>query len=522
MGSVSYFLYLVTDSSPDFLNGRDIVDVVEGAIRGGVTAVQLREKTRDTADIANLGKRLHNVTRRHGVPLIINDRVDVALAVGAEGVHLGQEDLDCRTARKVLGERAIIGATASSVDEARAAIEAGADYLGIGTVYKTPTKEDTKSILGTAGVQSILHYLEFSGHKIPAVAIGGINTSNAHIVLQESQHEARSLDGLAVVSAIMGAADPEKAASELVAAMYGSAASQRAEELVLARHMRGLLYEAASIVQQVAQSTPLSHNMTNLVVQNFAANVALAVGGSPIMAGNGDEAPDLAQIEPGALVINMGSCDAESVENYVKALTAYNAKDRPVLLDPVGGGATQLRRQAVRTLLGSGHFTVIKGNEGEIKAALTNAGAQQQQRGVDSAPSDLTLEQRAELARELAVHEKCVVLLTGVTDIITDHERTYAVANGHPLLGRITGSGCTLGTTVSCCLAVRPKMALEACLAGVLLFELAAERAAAQPSVEGPGTFVPKFIDKLVEISDEAKEGGVAWVEGARVSVVKI
>ena len=155
MDSIDYSLYLVTDSTPPILGGRDLVEVVEAAIEGGVTIVQYRDKVSDTALLVSTARKLHAVTRKSNIPLLINDRVDVALAVGCEGVHIGQDDLglccsqplafiadlhtDLSSARKLLGDRAIIGVTVSTIDEARKACSEGANYLGIGTVFGTPT-----------------------------------------------------------------------------------------------------------------------------------------------------------------------------------------------------------------------------------------------------------------------------------------------------------------------------------------------------------------------------------------------
>lgn len=137
--AVDYSLYLVTDSTAAILGDRRLDEVVEAALRGGVGVVQLRDKTSDTAALVATARRLHAVTRRHGVPLLVNDRVDVALAAGCEGVHVGQDDMDLSLARRLLGPDAIIGVTVGTVDEALRACEGGADYLGIGTVYATPT-----------------------------------------------------------------------------------------------------------------------------------------------------------------------------------------------------------------------------------------------------------------------------------------------------------------------------------------------------------------------------------------------
>lgn len=137
---VDYSLYLVTDSTLAILGaGRDLAAVVEAAVRGGVTCVQLRDKTADTGELVAAGRRLHGVCRAAGVPLLINDRVDVALAVGCEGVHVGQDDMDLATARRLLGPDAIVGVTAGNAAEVDAAVAGGADYLGIGTVFATAT-----------------------------------------------------------------------------------------------------------------------------------------------------------------------------------------------------------------------------------------------------------------------------------------------------------------------------------------------------------------------------------------------
>ena len=134
-----YSLYLVTDSTKAILQDRDLFEVVEDAIRGGVTIVQYRDKTSATGDLIANGEKLHAITQRYSIPLLINDRVDVALAIGAEGVHLGQDDMDMRTARQLMGHSAIIGISANSVRDAQVAVEEGADYLGIGAMFATPT-----------------------------------------------------------------------------------------------------------------------------------------------------------------------------------------------------------------------------------------------------------------------------------------------------------------------------------------------------------------------------------------------
>ncbi|KAL6852073.1 Hydroxyethylthiazole kinase family domain-containing protein [Trichoderma novae-zelandiae] len=496
---LDYSVYLVTDSTPAILGTKDLVRVVEAALQGGVSIVQYRDKHSDRATAVETARRLLEVTRRFGVPLLVNDRVDVAAEVGCEGVHIGQDDMAYEEARKLLGPDKIIGVTASSIEEALAACKAGADYLGLGTVYATSTKKDTKSIIGPSGIRSILHALAASGYaSTPTVCIGGINSANATAVLVESSAAPlKSLDGVAVVSALVAAADPAAAARDL-----------------LGRVVTG---RVPDVVRAVAEGTPLSHNMTNLVVQNFAANVALAVGASPIMANYAEEAADLAKLG-GSLVINMGTVTPDGLKNHIQAIQAYNAAGGPVVLDPVGAGATSIRRAAVQTLLSAGAFTVIKGNEGEIQ---TVGGTSVTQRGVDSSTS-LTIPQRAALAKSVSRRTGAVVVVTGKTDVVSDGARTLRIDNGHAYLGRVTGTGCTLGTTVSAMVAAFGGDRLVAVVAGLVMFEVAAERAAVREDVRGPGTFVPAFIDELSAIREETVRGDVKWLAAARVEAVEV
>ena len=437
----------------------------------------------------------------------------MALAVGAEGVHIGQDDLDLATARKLLGERAIIGVTACSVEEALKAAAGGADYLGLGTVFATPTKENAKFIVGCSGVRTMLNALVNAGHRdISTVCIGGVNASNAQRVLYQSRGLDKGLDGIAVVSAIMGTEDPRGAANELRRLIAEPPAFARVVQSTDEITMQKIQKEVPIIVKKLADTTPLCHNMTNLVVQNIAANVALCIGASPIMSNNGLEAADLAKLG-GSLVINMGTVTPEGLQNYLMALKAYNVTGGPVVFDPVGAGATQQRRDAMTKLMAGGYFDVIKGNENEIKTVAGTSGGEQQ-RGVDSGTSTLSLAQKTKLVKDLAKQERNVVLMTGKQDVISDGSRTLIVENGHEYLGAITGSGCCLGTTVASFLVVHHEDRLMATLSGMLMFEIAAEMAAANDSVHGPGTFVPAFLDALYAVH---KNVASTWCESARV-----
>ena len=197
-----YSLYLVTDRTLSL--GRSTVEVVRAAIRGGVSCVQLREKGCSTREFMDEARLLKTLLAGTGVPLFINDRLDVALAVGADGVHLGQNDLAIADARRLVGNRMIIGISAESVADAIRAEAEGADYIGASPVFTTPTKTDTAPPLGLDGLRAIRRAVQ-----LPLVAIGGINADNAAAVLRAGA------DGLAVVSAIVSAPCPRTAAAGL-------------------------------------------------------------------------------------------------------------------------------------------------------------------------------------------------------------------------------------------------------------------------------------------------------------------
>ncbi len=170
---------------------------------------------------------------------------------------------------------------------------------------------------------------------MPAVCIGGINTGNAQQVVQQSASPRNKISGIAVVSAIIAAADPETEARRLRELVKSSPPPQLRGDVELEAQEPPVVAMLPAVLASAAAARPLSHNMTNLVVQNFAANVALAVGGSPIMSNYGEEAKDLAKLG-GALVINMGTITPESLANYVTAIKAYNEAQQPIVFDPVG------------------------------------------------------------------------------------------------------------------------------------------------------------------------------------------
>lgn len=194
-------LYLVTDST--MLRGVSLEEAVEQAILGGVTIVQLRKKNSTSLQFYKTAVKLKEVTDRHKIPLIINDRLDVALCVDAAGVHLGQKDLPCKAVRRILGKDKIIGVSAATIEEAIKAQEDGADYIGAGALFGTNTKTDTRSL-------SIDRLKEIAGKlNIPVVAIGGINSENAVLL------KGTGIGGIAVASGILAQRDVYSAAFSL-------------------------------------------------------------------------------------------------------------------------------------------------------------------------------------------------------------------------------------------------------------------------------------------------------------------
>lgn len=199
-----YGLYLVTDR--ELIGDRDFDAVVLAAVDGGASYVQLREKDATTRDFVQTARRLRPLLKARGVPLIINDRVDVALAVDADGVHLGQRDLDPETARRLLGRDAVLGLSVESMDDVVEAEDTDVDYLGVSPIFETPTKRDT---LGAWGLDGLARVRRRSRH--PLVAIGGLDAGNA------AEAIAAGADAIAVVSAVCAAPDPRRAAADLVA-----------------------------------------------------------------------------------------------------------------------------------------------------------------------------------------------------------------------------------------------------------------------------------------------------------------
>jgi thiamine-phosphate pyrophosphorylase len=200
-------LYVATDRT--LAGGRDVRDIVAAALRGGASAIQLRDKEATMRETLALGSALRGLTREHGALFIVNDRADLALALDADGVHLGQNDLPVAVARRILGPDAIIGVSTNLPEEARRAEEEGASYVGAGPAYLTSTKANTRALLGPQRIAMVR-----AATSLPLVAIGGITAAGVP-ALREA-----GADGICVIGAVLAAADPESATRALAAAWH--------------------------------------------------------------------------------------------------------------------------------------------------------------------------------------------------------------------------------------------------------------------------------------------------------------
>lgn len=199
---MDYSLYVCTDR--DIMTTDTLEEAVELAIKGGATIIQLREKDCTSREFYELALSIKDITDAYEVPLIINDRLDIALAVHADGVHLGQSDIPVQVARNVMGSNCIVGATANTLEKAKEAWQSGADYLGVGDVFGSATKNDTKPV-ELKELKKICDTV-----KIPVVAIGGISKKNIHLLKDTG------VAGVAVISAVLGQTDITAAAEEFI------------------------------------------------------------------------------------------------------------------------------------------------------------------------------------------------------------------------------------------------------------------------------------------------------------------
>ncbi|MDO4531562.1 MAG: hydroxyethylthiazole kinase [Bacillota bacterium] len=261
------------------------------------------------------------------------------------------------------------------------------------------------------------------------------------------------------------------------------------------------------MMENVREKCPLIHNITNYVTVNDCANVLLACGASPIMADDAAEAAEIAAL-CGGLNINIGTLNQRTIPAMFLAGEQANALGHPVVLDPVGAGASALRTKTALELMERIRFTVIRGNISEIKAlALGSGGA----RGVDADVSDAVtkenLSQAVAFAREFAQKTGAVIAITGAIDIVADGEKAYCIYNGHPMMSSITGTGCQLSALTAAYVTANPDTPLEAAAAAVCLMGAAGERAYGRlTEADGNATYRNYIIDAVCRMDGETLE----------------
>jgi hydroxyethylthiazole kinase len=251
-------------------------------------------------------------------------------------------------------------------------------------------------------------------------------------------------------------------------------------------------------LQKVREVNPLVHNITNVVVTNFTANGLLALGASPVMAYAPEEVADMAKIAS-ALVLNIGTLNAQNVESMIIAGKSANENNVPVIFDPVGAGATQYRTDSAQRILSEVKVSVIRGNAAEIANVV---GEKWEIKGVDAGDSKGNT---VELAVASAKKLNAVVVITGKDDVVSDGAITYTVSNGDPILTKVTGTGCLLTSVIGAFTGVEKDL-VKASVSALTFYGIAAEKAAKKTAEHGPGSFQIEFLNQLSLVSKQDVE----------------
>ncbi|MGA7158890.1 MAG: hydroxyethylthiazole kinase [Acidobacteriaceae bacterium] len=259
----------------------------------------------------------------------------------------------------------------------------------------------------------------------------------------------------------------------------------------------------AEVVESVRSKRPLVHHITNIVTVNAVANITLCIGALPVMAHAREEVEQMVEASQ-ALVLNIGTLTPEQVDVMVLAGRRANERGIPVVLDPVGVGATDLRTASARRLMQELSIAIIRGNAAEI-AVL--AGVEAKISGVESLG---TAADPATVAAKFARQQRCVAVVTGAVDVVTDGNHLIRIANGHPMMGTVTGTGCMATAVIGACAAVETNP-LRAAFAALAAYGLAGELAATRS--QGPGTFQVQLFDALASLTAETILAGAHITE---------
>lgn len=265
-------------------------------------------------------------------------------------------------------------------------------------------------------------------------------------------------------------------------------------------------------LENVRNIAPLVHNITNYVTVNDVANVLLACGASPIMSDDREDVEDITAL-CGGLHINIGTLNQNTIPSMLLAGKKANEKRHPVLLDPVGAGASRLRTKTAENLLKEIRFTAIRGNISEVKTLAFGSGST---KGVDADVADVvteeTLPKAISFAKELAKKLDCIIAITGAIDLVADKETCYVIRNGRPEMGRITGTGCQLSGLMTAYLVANPGKELLASAAAVALMGLAGEIGwSRMQEGDGNATYRNRIIDAICHIDGKTLEEGARW-----------
>lgn len=267
-----------------------------------------------------------------------------------------------------------------------------------------------------------------------------------------------------------------------------------------------------TMLENVKKETPLVHNITNYVTVNDCANILIACGGAPIMS---DEIKDVREITAvcTALNINIGTLSERTIPAMLEAGKISNNLGHPVVLDPVGAGASTFRTNTARQLIEEIRFSVVRGNISEIKALATNS---ESTKGVDANDSDSINENNIEgvvaLAKGFAEKTGAVIAITGATDIVADADKAYIITNGHPMMSKISGTGCMLSSMTAAYIGANSNDILKACAAAVCAMGLCGERAFAKLAAdEGNLTYRNRLFDEVFHLTHEELEKGARY-----------
>lgn len=265
-------------------------------------------------------------------------------------------------------------------------------------------------------------------------------------------------------------------------------------------------------LENVRKNVPLVHNITNYVTVNDVANILLACGGSPIMSDEPEDVEDITSI-CGGLNINIGTLHKSSIEGMMRAGKRANELGHPVLLDPVGAGASKLRTETALNIMKEIRLTVIRGNISEIKTLVQGSGTT---KGVDADVADAvtedTLDDAIAFVKAFAKERGCIIAVTGAIDLVSDGDRCYVIRNGRPEMGKITGTGCQLSGMMTAYVTANPERPLEAAAAAVCIMGLAGELGwSRMQDGDGNSTYRNRIIDAVYNMTGEELEKGAKY-----------